>query len=209
LNPVLTWHLAGVATLILVVMILGVRLCLDWTLADASAGRVLDERKTEVSNLAAKVTPIRGLDQRVSMTRKQIQSFYAERIPASYSILATRIGKLGMDSGVRLSGIQYTQGSPGIDLTEISMEAGVSGDYSEIMHFVNGLERDQIFLVIRAMALAGQQGGDVNLRLRVSTWLRPADAAASGLPVAHAADGAPRTDSSMGRTNGHADQGRS
>jgi hypothetical protein len=32
------------------------------------------------------------------------------------------------------------------------------------------------------MALTGQQGGLVNLRLRVSTWLRPADAAASGLP---------------------------
>ena len=31
------------------------------------------------------------------------------------------------------------------------------------------------------MALTGQQGGLVNLRLRVSTWLRPADAAASGL----------------------------
>ena len=32
------------------------------------------------------------------------------------------------------------------------------------------------------MSLTGQQGGLVNLRLRVSTWLRPADAAASGLP---------------------------
>jgi hypothetical protein len=32
------------------------------------------------------------------------------------------------------------------------------------------------------MALTGQQGGLVNLRLRVYTWLRPADAAASGLP---------------------------
>jgi len=30
--------------------------------------------------------------------------------------------------------------------------------------------------------LTGQQSGLVNLRLRVSTWLRPADAAASGLP---------------------------
>jgi hypothetical protein len=51
------------------------------------------------------------------------------------------------------------------------------------MRFVNSMERDQIFFVIRAMALTGQQGGLVNLRLRVSTWLRPADAAASGLPA--------------------------
>jgi hypothetical protein len=48
---------------------------------------------------------------------------------------------------------------------------------------VNSIERDHIFFVIRAMSLTGQQGGLVNLRLRISTWLRPADAAASGLPL--------------------------
>jgi hypothetical protein len=36
--------------------------------------------------------------------------------------------------------------------------------------------------VIRGLSLTGQQGGLVNLRLKVSTWLRPGDAAASGLP---------------------------
>jgi hypothetical protein len=30
-----------------------------------------------------------------------------------------------------------------------------------------------MFFVIRGMQLTGQQGGLVNLRLRVSTWLRP------------------------------------
>jgi hypothetical protein len=63
------------------------------------------------------------------------------------------------------------------------MEAGISGEYPQIMHFVNSLERDQTFFVIRAMALTGQQAGQVNLRLRVSTWLRRADAEASGLPT--------------------------
>jgi type IV pilus assembly protein PilO len=78
--------------------------------------------------------------------------------------------------------MQYTQGPPGPDLTEISLDAGITGDYPQIMRFVNALERDKTFFVIRQMALTGQQGGLVNLRLRVSTWLRPADAAASGLP---------------------------
>ena len=63
------------------------------------------------------------------------------------------------------------------------MDAGISGEYPAIMHFINSLETDRTFFVIRAMALTGQQGGVVNLRLRVSTWLRPADAAASGLPL--------------------------
>ena len=83
---------------------------------------------------------------------------------------------------VRLSRVQYTQDPPGSDLTEISMDASITGDYPQIMRFVNSLERDQNFFVIRGLTLTGQQGGPVNLRLRVSTWLRPADAAASGLP---------------------------
>jgi hypothetical protein len=91
---------------------------------------------------------------------------------------------LAVSSGVRLSRVQYAQGKPGSALTEISMDAGISGDYRAIMHFMNSLERDQIFFIIRGMSLTGQQGGLVNLRLRVSTWLRPADAAASGLPMA-------------------------
>ncbi len=93
-----------------------------------------------------------------------------------------RIGELEVKAGVRLARVQYSQGPRGSDLTEISMDAGISGDYPQIMRFVNSLERDQTFFVIRGMALTGQQGGLVNLRLQVSTWLRPADAAASGLP---------------------------
>jgi hypothetical protein len=81
-------------------------------------------------------------------------------------------------------------------LTEIRIDAGLSGDYAGIMRFVNGLERSQTFFVIRAMALTGQQSGTVNLRLQVSTWLRPEDAAASGIPV----DGAPGTQPPAGET---------
>ena len=50
------------------------------------------------------------------------------------------------------------------------------------MHFVNSLERDKTFFVVSQMSLTGQQGGLVNLRLQVSTWMQNAAAAASGLP---------------------------
>jgi hypothetical protein len=92
---------------------------------------------------------------------------------------------------VRLTRVQYTQGTPGPGLTEISLDASISGDYPAIMRFINSLERDPMFFIIRSMSLTGQQGGLVNLRLRVSTWLRPADAAASGLPPTPT-DNAPR-----------------
>jgi hypothetical protein len=178
----LTWHYAGFAALLVVVIGLGVRLGLDWAATNDRSTDALAGKQIELKAADLATAPLRGLDKRVEESRAELEAFYAKRIPANYSSIAMRIGQLEVRSGVRLSRVQYTQGPAGSELTEISMDAGISGDYPAIMRFVNSLERDQTFFVIRAMALTGQQGGLVNLRLRVSTWLRPADAAASGLP---------------------------
>jgi Tfp pilus assembly protein PilO len=178
----LTWHYVGFGVLLLLVIALSIRLGLDWAATDSHSTDVLAGKQVELKALDLQTAPLRGLDKRVEETRSQMLNFYDKRIPANYSSISTRIGDLEVASGVRLSRVQYTQGKPGPDLTEISMEAGISGEYPQIMRFVNSLERDQTFFVIRAMALTGQQGGLVNLRLSVSTWLRRADAEASGLP---------------------------
>ncbi len=181
LSP-LTWHYAGFALLLVVTIVLAIRLGMDWTAIDRSSGQVLAGKQLELAALEHETQPLRGLDKKVQQTGEQMASFYGKRVPPSYSSISDRFGDLAVKSGVRLSRVQYTQGSPGADLTEISMDAGISGEYPQIMRFINSLERDQMFFVVRAMSLTGQQGGMVNLRLRLSTWLRPADAAASGLP---------------------------
>ena len=56
------------------------------------------------------------------------------------------------------------------------MDASVSGDYTSVMRFINSVERDKMFFVIDGLTLTGQQGGLVNLRLKVTTYLRGADA---------------------------------
>jgi type IV pilus assembly protein PilO len=178
----LTWHYAGFAVLLMVVIGLGIRLGLDWAATNGRSNDALAGKQVELKAMDLQTAPLRGLDKRVEVSREQIQDFYARRIPPTYSAVSARIGELEVKTGVRLSRLQYSQGKPGANLTEISLDAGISGEYPDIMKFINSLERDQTFFVIRAMQLAGQQGGEVNLRLRVSTWLRPMDAAASGLP---------------------------
>jgi type IV pilus assembly protein PilO len=182
LSSPLTWHYVGVSALALIVIGLAVRLGMDWT---ATHGRTTDAvaaQQLELKALELETAPLRGLDKRVQESREATQEFYRKRIPANYSSFSSRIGDLEVKSGVRLSRMIYTQGLPNGDLTEISLDAGISGEYPQIMRFVNGLERDQNFFIVRAMALTGQQGGLVNLRLRVSTWMRAADALGSGLP---------------------------
>jgi Tfp pilus assembly protein PilO len=180
----LTWHIAGFAVLLVLAIFLAVRLGFDWAAMNSRSSEVLAGKQTQLKVLEIQTAPLHGLDQRVQKTREQIDAFYKKRIPSDYSVISSRIGQLAVTSGVRLSRVQYAQEKPGIELTEISMDAGISGDYPAIMRFINSLERDRIFFIIRGMSLTGQQGGMVNLRLRVSTWLRPADAEASGLPMA-------------------------
>jgi len=182
LTSPLTWHYAGFGVLLAVVIGLSVRLGLDWVATNGRSTDALAGKQVELKAMDMQTAPLRGLDKRVEEARGQIQAFYAKRIPPNYSSFATRIGELEVKSGVRLTRMQYTQGPPGADLTEVSLDAGISGAYPDIMRFVNSVERDQNFFVIRAMALAGQQEGQVNLRLRVSTWMRPADVP-SGLPA--------------------------
>jgi Tfp pilus assembly protein PilO len=177
----LTWHYAGLTLLILLVLGLGVRLGLDWSATNERSTDALMGKQLELKTLQLQTAPLRGLDKRVGVSREQIQDFYAKRIPANYSSILTKIGELQVKSGVRLSRVQYSQGTTASDLTEISMDAGISGEYPQIMHFVNDVERDKTFFVIRTLSLTGQQGGMVNLRLRVSTWLRPANVP-GGLP---------------------------
>jgi hypothetical protein len=182
LSSPLTWHYLGSLLLLIAVIILSIRFGLDWSATSGSSSSALASKQIQLRALELQTAPLRGLDQRVAQTRAQMQSFYAKRIPPNYSSIDRRIGDLAVKSGVRLSRVQYSQGKPGSDLTEISLDAGITGDYAQIMRLINGLERDQNFFVIRGVTLTGQQGGLVNLRLQVSTWLRPDDAAASGLP---------------------------
>jgi Tfp pilus assembly protein PilO len=177
----LTWHYAAFAVLLAAVIVLSIRFSLDWSATSGSSSGALAAKQMQLKVLEKGIAPLRGMDKRIEDSRAQMRVFYSKRIPPNYSSIATRIGELALKGPVRLTRVQYTQGAAGSDLTEIVMDAGITGDYQQIMRFVNGLERDQTFFVIRGMSLTGQQGGLVNLRLRVSTWLRPADVP-SGLP---------------------------
>ena len=199
LTSPLTWHYVGFAILLAVTIFLAVRVGLDWAAIDSHASNVLAGKQVELKAMQLQTAPLRGLDKRVEQSRKQVNAFYAKRIPPNYSTISGRIGELEVASGVRLTRVEYTQGEPGSYLTKISMDASITGEYPAIMHFINDLERDPIFFLIEGMTLTGQQGGSVSLRMQVSTWLRPADALASGLPRTPSQNAQPAENSAISK----------
>ena len=179
-------HAVAFGVLAVATILLGIRVGLDWRATSASSQDAMAGHQAELRLLLMQTAPLRGLDKKVELSRQQIDEFYSKRIPPSYSAILERLGDISSKSPVRLTRGAYTQAPGSGDLTEIRMDYGLSGDYPAIMRFLNGLERSQTFFIIRAMALTGQQSGTVNLGLEFSTWLRPEDAAASGLPMAEA-----------------------
>ena len=56
----------------------------------------------------------------------------------------------------------------------VTLSDNKGGTNTQLIHFINDLERDKnhVFFIINTLTLSGQQGGLVNLRLRMTTYLR-------------------------------------
>ena len=113
----LTWHWIAFGVMVLVVVVLATRVALDWAATDTGSSDALAAKQVELKTLEVQTAPLRGLDQRVVDSRKQIQDFYSTRIPANYSSIAIEIGNLQTKSGVMISGVQYSQGATAGNLT--------------------------------------------------------------------------------------------
>ncbi|MGB9145826.1 MAG: hypothetical protein WCC14_08405, partial [Acidobacteriaceae bacterium] len=148
------------------------------------------QQQIRYGQLTAQMKHLNGLPEKVTQASVDAQKFYDERIAPNYSTIAAQLDGLTVKDQVRLARDEYSP-SPAIDgLTEVRIDAGLSGQYTDLMHFINDLERDKdhVFFTIDAIALTGQQGGLVNLRLRLTTYLR---AGATDLPAVQQSQSTP------------------
>jgi hypothetical protein len=182
----LNLHWAGVGLLLLVNVYLLVQMGLLWHAASGTSADAMAQQRIELKTAELAAQPLRGLDAKLARATEEADSFYAKRLPASYSEVAGELGTLTKGHSVRLTRVGYSQnpmllGSKG-ELTEVRMDASLSGDYRPLVQFINSLERDKIFFVISSVTFTGQESGAVNLRLGLRTYLR--EAAAQDVPVA-------------------------
>lgn len=174
----LNLHFAGVAALAVLVLYLAIHLFVVLSSLSANNADALSQERAQLAGAQIAARPLRGLDRKVVASTEQADQFYAERLPYAYSQVLAELGVLTHRTGVRLARVQYAQ-TPALSgkdaLTEVRMDASVSGEYRSAMQFVNAVERDRMFFVIGGINLTGQQTGQVNLRLRLTTFLRPAN----------------------------------
>lgn len=180
---VLNLHLAGAAALGVLVLVLAIRAALAIHAAGAVDSESYQQQQFRYAQLHAQLAQVQGLPQKVDQSRDEAAHFYETRIAPNYSTIAEQLGEAEVKNQVRLSNTRYTPSPAIAGLTEVRIDAGLSGDYTPMMHFINDLERDKnhVFFIIDGLTFTGQQGGLVNLRLRLSTYLQ---AGANDLPPA-------------------------
>lgn len=167
------WHYGLVAVLIVVNLALAARLIFAWQRAQSGDATQVRQKKSQYQAMRLKTMPLRGLDKKIQQARLDQQAFYEKRFPGSDAAVLKELGALAVKNNVLLSREQYSYGKLNQGVYEIRMDASLSGDYTPIVRFINDLERDKMFFIVDGIALNGQQNGNVNLRMRLTTFLRP------------------------------------
>jgi type IV pilus assembly protein PilO len=184
-------HFAGVAALAILVLYLIIHLVVVWRSLGALDANAMDAQRVRLRAAELAAQPLRGLDAKLADSNAEANTFYAKRLPYASSQVAAELGVLTGHAGVRLTRGQYAYNgmlSGENALNEERIDASVSGDYRPVVQFINAAERDRLFFLILGINLTGQQTGVVNLRIRMTTYLRVPnpDEAAAELPTAAA-----------------------
>jgi Tfp pilus assembly protein PilO len=133
----------------------------------------LTQLRAELQKKTREVEPLRGVDQKIVLAKDQISGFYKDRFAAKDSDLATELGKLANENGIRIQQMRYKQEDSEISgVVPVEIEGSFSGDYLQLVRFINTLERSKMFITVDSVDLAGENTGQVKLEITMHSYLR-------------------------------------
>ena len=139
--------------------------------SEQSRREQLNQLWRELQQKTHESEPLKNVDQKIDGARKQIEDFYKNRLPEQDSSISEELGKLAGKSGVKIGQIRYKWKDPEpVGLRPVEIEAEFSGDYLQLVRFINSLERDPIFFIINSVELGGEQNGVVRLQMKLETY---------------------------------------
>ena len=133
----------------------------------------LNTLQTELITKTRLVAPLKDLPQKVVLASHEITDFYKKRFPTEESQILTELGKIAAANGVVIDHEKYKvlpTDTGGLEPVEI--EADFSGNYTSLAHFINAMERDEMFFIINSVTLGGQPQGPVKLSVKLEAYLK-------------------------------------
>ena len=133
----------------------------------------MSQLSAELSKKTREVEPLRGVDKKIVVAKGQISQLYKDRFAARDSDLAAELGKLASANGVRIMQAKYKQEDlTGAGVAPVEIEGNFSGDYLQLIRFINALERSKQFFTVDSVSLAGESSGPVKLDVKMHSFLR-------------------------------------
>ena len=144
-------------------------------------GRSVDEFHQERNRLEiarrlkeTEVAPARGMEKKLVQARTDLDKFFADRLPDKASAVPDRLGELAAKHRVQMSQVKYEADAtalPGV--RSVGVKASLAGEYLDVVRFLNAVERDSMFSIIKSVVLDDQEGGgSVRLELQMETYVK-------------------------------------
>lgn len=132
-----------------------------------------NQLQAELTAKTRQVAPLKDLPQKVNIAKGQISDFYRNRFPSQNSQIYMELGKVAAANSVKIDQVRYKPAdNTSNGLLPIEMEADLSGSYASLAHFINAIERDEMFFIINSVTLGGEPQGDVKLNVKLEAYLK-------------------------------------
>jgi Tfp pilus assembly protein PilO len=161
----------AIAALLVVDIIAVVLLFSPLVGSERSRREQLDLLWQELQRKTHEAEPLKNVDKKIAVASQQVDEFYKNRLPTQDSAIYDELGKVAKQSGVKIGQIRSKgKDSDAVGLRPVEIQADFSGDYLQLVRFINSLERDPLFFIIDSVELGGEQGGVVKLQLKLETY---------------------------------------
>jgi len=132
-----------------------------------------NQLQAELTMKTHQVAPLKDLPEKIELAKHQIADFYKNRFPSQNSQIYGELGKIAGETGVKIDQVRYKPADNSSNgLQPLEMEADLSGSYTSLAHFINALERDEMFFVINSVTFTGEPQGPVKLSVKLETYLK-------------------------------------
>src|SRR5271163_759497 len=119
----------------------------------------LSQLRIELQRKTHDLEPLHDIDKKIVTAKGQISGFYKDRFAAKDSDLLNELGKLAPENGVRMQQARYKEEDAETSgVIPVEIEGSFSGDYLQLVRFINTLERSKMFFDVDSVDLAEKTG---------------------------------------------------
>jgi len=137
--------------------------------------KLADNRTRNRDLLRADITRAQEIRKKIPAIQEDCDKFEESLYPASkgYSSVSSELDSIAGKAGLVIESSGFHQSEiKGRDLQEIEIDAVVDGSYSQVVHFLNGLQRSQNVYAVEALEAKADSTQGANGRVRVQMHIK-------------------------------------